>query len=276
VATPPSGFHKILNRHGYGFQYSVLNRAAALYEDGRSQWLFEAAEFPVEVQGSGTRIDFILKHRHYNHLLVAECKRVNPALGAWCFARAPYVRRGRIDEMYFADYLVRNRDGSFSAGVKPLTYLADAFHLGLEARTGDQGESAGAGRNAIEDAATQVCRGVNGLVEFYVRHRQVLKGKDELIISSAIFTTAALWAADVDLSNTDLSTGDVDPAAVGLVPKAYVAYQYHLSPGIKHEHSLHPMPKELGDVLDREYIRTIHVVAPNGVEAFLQHYSRLP
>jgi len=43
------GFEKVLNRHGYGFQYAVLKLATELYEQNKSAWVFNVAEFPVEV-----------------------------------------------------------------------------------------------------------------------------------------------------------------------------------------------------------------------------------
>ncbi len=271
---PPNGFHHVLNRHGYGFHYSVLRQAEAAYKAGRSKWGFEVAEFPVEVRGHGTRIDFILKHRDLNHLLVAECKRVNPALADWCFVRAPYVRVNPRDGRILAEHLVRGSDGRLVAGARPIGYSADAYHIALEMRTDAKGEATGAsGRGAIEEAATQVLRGLNGLVEFYVRNRSVLKGIDEVIISPVIFTTANLWASDVDLSQAHSQTGDVDPASAGLLPKAYIMYQYNESPGIKHEYSPFPMPRDLGDILESEYVRTVHIVNARGVEGFLSYMS---
>jgi hypothetical protein len=54
-------FNNQLDRHGYGFHYSVLSWAEELNtRRGASQWVFEVCEFPVAVQGIGTRIDFIL------------------------------------------------------------------------------------------------------------------------------------------------------------------------------------------------------------------------
>ncbi len=59
-----ASFQKALNQHGYGFQFSVLkiaeNLAKRVDADERSRWNFLFSEVPVEVQGSGTRIDFIL------------------------------------------------------------------------------------------------------------------------------------------------------------------------------------------------------------------------
>ena len=275
MSDPPTGFHGVLNRHGYGFHYSVLRRADALYGERRSKWGFEVAEFPVEVRGQGTRIDFILKHRERPHYLVAECKRANPALADWCFVRAPYVRSNRTDERILAEHITRERDGSLRSGAKPIGYSADAYQIALEVRTDARGDSGGSGRGAIEEAATQISRGMNGLVEFFVRNRTVLKGIDEAVISPVIFTTANLWASGVDLSQADLPSGNVDPKAAGLIPKPYVMYQYHLSPGIKHEWPRFPLPRELGDILDTEYVRTVHIVSTSGIDSFLSFMSDL-
>ena len=82
-------FEKVLNRHGYGFQYRVLKEAERLANEGKSRWGYSTFEFPVDVQGAGTRVDFILKNYVKYIYMIAECKRANPALSNWCFAKAP-------------------------------------------------------------------------------------------------------------------------------------------------------------------------------------------
>ena len=44
-------FRKVLNRHGYGFHYRVMDEAGRLYDSQRSRWLFAVSEFPVTVRG---------------------------------------------------------------------------------------------------------------------------------------------------------------------------------------------------------------------------------
>lgn len=98
------GLRKVLNRHGYGFHYAVLRNAYELHANGKSRWFFEAAEFPVSVGGFDTRIDFILRSQdpsdiYWDCFLIAECKRVDPALSNWCFVRTPYVRRNHSERV---------------------------------------------------------------------------------------------------------------------------------------------------------------------------------
>jgi len=80
-----------VNQHGHGFHYSVVDRARYLCDEGRAQWYFEVAELPVKARNSSTKVDFILRHKYLPRLMIAECKRANPAFADWCFMRAPYV-----------------------------------------------------------------------------------------------------------------------------------------------------------------------------------------
>jgi len=84
---------KVLGSHGHAFQYAVLRRAQELFDKGRSTWVFDVAEFPVEGTDKPIHIDFILSNRSNNVYLVIECKRVDPAVGNWCFLKLPYTRR---------------------------------------------------------------------------------------------------------------------------------------------------------------------------------------
>jgi hypothetical protein len=81
---------KVLDSHGYGFQYAVVEKIKEIY-DMQRLWLFEVAEFPVATRGHETRIDFVIKPSDALFYLIAECKRVNPSFSDWCFIRAPYV-----------------------------------------------------------------------------------------------------------------------------------------------------------------------------------------
>jgi len=77
-----------LNRHGYAFQQAVAERVAQLGKAHKTTWAVEAIEFPVAVQEAATSIDLVLQAGPTSTYLVGECKRVDPALGRWCFANA--------------------------------------------------------------------------------------------------------------------------------------------------------------------------------------------
>ena len=275
MTTPqvPANFAKTLNRHGYGLQYSVLKVAEDLYTKHRSQWAFEVAEFPAAVHGYGTRIDFILRHRERAQYLLVECKRANPALANWCFVAAPYVRQGRAGEDVFAEHVFVGGNLDLHSSVKSLGPASKAYHIGIETRTAHPGDTdRGTGRGAIEEAATQVCRGLNGLVQFFADRQKLPNEWSELVISPVIVTTANLWTSDVDLSAADVATGDVPVQAAALSLQPYVVLQYHLSPGIKHGVRTHGM-EPLGEILDREFVRTVHIVNSKHVGNFLSFGS---
>ncbi len=169
-------FEKVLNRHGYGFQYSVLKKIQELHQNSKSRFAFEAAEFPVEVQGYDTRIDFILQknlRKPYSTdalLLLAECKRANPALSNWCFVKAPYTHRNRwgnqekiiIEGLYKTGNTPTESIESFS---NENFVSLDAYHIGFEVRSGLKGNSSGETGGAIEKAASQISRGLNGFIK---------------------------------------------------------------------------------------------------------------
>src|SRR5215216_1578143 len=88
-----TNLRKVLNTHGHGFHYAVVRQAEKLFKSDRSVWTLDAAEFPVVGGGQVTHIDFILRTRSSNTVLVGECKRADPARAWWCFARSPYTWR---------------------------------------------------------------------------------------------------------------------------------------------------------------------------------------
>jgi hypothetical protein len=168
----PGGFAKVLNRHGYPFLYRTLKAAQDAFESGSSVWLFQVSEFPVEVREQPGRIDYVLQGRQSQTYLVVECKRANPKMKRWCFARAPYVQRNSGPEYLLAEAILFNQStGQFSATVlkKQLVPADQVFHIALEMKVRDEtgDEEGSTGRSAIEDAATQVNLGLNGLIEFF-------------------------------------------------------------------------------------------------------------
>ena len=276
-----SAFQTVLNSHGYGFHYSVLKLASDLHNDNKSDWLLEAVEFPVQVQSSGLRIDFILRHRdHPTFYLLAECKRVNPALSNWCFARAPFIRRNRSIEWLFLEHFQRkvpisNRWDIYSSSRRG-PQLKDAYHIALDVRSGERGDPFGKGRGGvIEEASTQVCRGIGGMVEFLARNLLVLGDATEAHFLPVIFTTAQIWTSDVNLSSAELQTGKVNLSDTDFSKRDYIFYQYQVSPGLKHSYSPVDRPANIGELMDSEYVRSIAIVGASGIQPFLNWSSQI-
>jgi hypothetical protein len=269
------GFGKILNTHGYGFQYSVIKLGDMLFYSDISKWVFEAAEFPVQVQNEGTRIDFILRlGKNVPIYLIAECKKANPAFSNWCFVKAPYIHRSRAGyEPLLIECMQEDKNGLLYSAAHRGAQLDRACHIGLEVKSGEKGESNSSGRGRIEESVTQICRSLNGFVEFIAKNKQIISNKKMIYFLPVIFTTANVWLSDVNLSSMEIENGKVNLNNTNLNRVPWVSYQYQLSPGIKHSYSPTERSEEIGELLDSEYIRTIIVVSSSGIEEFLRWSS---
>ena len=269
------GLQKVLNTHGYGFHYAILRKVHELFANGKSKWVFEAAEFPVTVRGFDTRIDFILRSPdpfavYWDCFLVAECKRINPAFSNWCFMRAPYVHRKHPDKIVMEKLIHSDSHGPVSSGEPLFSDKENTYHLRVEVTSGQKGDTRGKGRGLIEEAATQVCKCLNGLIEeFGKREQEFSKKGPNLHFLPVIFTTAQIWTSEVDMGGADLQTGEFDLKDIDAKERDWIWLQYPLSPGIKHSIRSYNVPKGLGEVLAQDYIRTIAVVTANGIEEFL-------
>jgi hypothetical protein len=266
---------KAFNNHGYPFQHSVLRRGEDCYRAGKSRWYFSVAELPVEVRGSHTRVDFVLEHRDQPWLLVAECKRVNPALASWCFAKAPYWRRDHHTDPLTVEVVHRSSfPPAFIARPATLAPVASAVHVFVEAPTPQIGDSGHAGRGAIEAACTQVTRSAQGLVEFFADSPGQLPEGQQRFLLPVVFTTAALWLLQTDLSTADVETGLL-PQTVVAVSVPWVWLQYPVSKGIQHTKQNPQATYRLGEALEKLYVRTIAVVSAPAVEDFLSVASQV-
>lgn len=262
-----TGLQRVLDTHGYGFQYAVLRRAQESVYVGDSRWSFEAAEFPVEVQGQSTRIDLVLKHGTVPVYLVGECKRVDPALADWCFAKAPYTRRNpQSSEPIIVDR-VRRYGGRIFAGVETLDRIAHAYRVAVELRTDQKGDGSGSSK-AIEGALTQVLRGSNGFIEFLARNAHLLADKTHACALPVIFTTAQLWTTDAKLDEAEIGTGHlvIKPDQVQRAP--WLVYQYHPAPSLKHTQGNDANISNLGAALETEFTRSVVIVTAGGIREF--------
>jgi len=276
-----NSFQKVLDQHGYGFQYAVLNAAKAATQID-SKWRFEVSEFPVQVQGSNTKIDFILQHvgsmqdsRKEPYYLLAECKRANPSLSNWCFVRAPYIhRKHRIDNLLLEYY---ERTGyNAPSMVKSLATNWNAYHIAVEVKSGNTGDSHSSGKGAIEEAATQACRGLNGMLEFWAQKSYATGNQMKATFLPVIFTTAHIWVSDVDLSTSEVDTGKINFTNTSFVKKSWIVYQYHMTPNLKHSYIDSRLPDtSIGEFMESEYIRSIIIVNPAGIGNFLATSSSL-
>jgi hypothetical protein len=279
-------FGATLNSHGYSFQAAVITLAKQLYEGGMNQslWKFRAAEFPVEVREKPTRIDLIMEHRLKPIHMVVECKRVNPAYSSWCFVSAPIIGGDSMPTI-ITERMSRMNNSKleqmpFGVSAKPYLYNKQRlYNIVIEVKTEKKGDQNGGKLDVCEEAATQVCRGMNGYIETLLERRELWGGGDAVEIFPVIFTTAEIYVSDVNLTLTDVTTGEIDLTETKLTQMPWVMYQYHMSPGLKHSKqtfSLSRRRPSLQTIMEDEFVRMIPVVSANGIQDFLKWASEYP
>jgi hypothetical protein len=278
---PKTAFGKVLDSHGYGFQYAVLRTADQLCQSNQSHWTFEASEVPVEAQGFSTRIDFVLqRHNPFGDrgnpfYMVAECKRANPATSNWCFTRASYVTRKWSSDQIILEHVLL-QDGGFSdISGKLLPGSKDIFHISIEVRSQKGGDPVGSGRGAIEEAVSQVCRGLNGLIRILPGFVPEHAGQLNVDFIPVVFTTARLFVTDANLGESDLHTGKVDMDRYSFESRPWLILQYNMSPGLKHGLRVLPAMHSISDLMYHEYVRSVAIVSPEGVDEFFKWASNL-
>ena len=162
-----------LNIHGFSFQYAVLKEAKVCFDERKSPWVFEVSEFPVAVKETPTHIDFILKNSSEPFYIVAECKRANPALSNWCFVKAPYVSRsistGERVVREVVSVISNDKSSRPRISLDWIGRTKNIYRLAFEVKSEDKGDTK-QGRGQINDTTTQVLRGLNGLIEFFVNY----------------------------------------------------------------------------------------------------------
>lgn len=279
-----SRFDTVLKKHGYGFQYAVQNEISRVHHPrGGSPWYVETEEFPVESGNKGTRIDFILRNSKHNksQIIVAECKRVNPKYSDWCFVKKPAYPTDRETNQVFCEQIQRSLDSynPIQSRAIELTVANYIYSLGFEVKTKLAGDPWGKDPDAIETAATQVCRGLNGLINHYRQNPKLLlqQGSTDspagLSIIPTIFTTARLLEIETNLATASLSTGEIDISMAQYQVMDWIFYQYHQSPEIHHGAHVLDDVSNLKESLLRDFVRTIAIVSVPGIGGYLNLHA---
>ena len=262
-------FRSALDRHGYGFQYAVLKAVNQPRSNPFFCWIPWVQEFPVEVRGHSTRIDLVLRDLKKPRYLICECKRANPATANWCFARAPWVAPPTVREQSFGECIGLDAYGNLTSRLVVFLRTENIWQVALEVRTGRKGDERGSSRGEIEEAATQVLRGFNGLIELFRQQRQFMSSGQAVLIP-VIFTTARLFTTEVELSEAALETGRISADELEPTERPWLWYDYAQTPGIKHLVQPAGVSDDLRNLLYFEYVRRIAIVGARGIDDFLR------
>lgn len=261
-------FRKTLNAHGHGFHYAALRSVEAIRRNP-PHWHVAVAEFGVEVRGRDTRVDLIIQKGSQPFYLLVECKRANPAVAYWCFARASWPRADDLASMSFVEVLTRSETGTCSTNLARILHTDRAYQVALEVRTGKKGDADGRGRGAIEESLGQVCRGFNGFLEFLATRDDITPVGSSTYVLPVVFTTAKLLVSPVELGTADLLSGELEQS-MQLEERDWVWLDYPQSPGLKHTITHKSVEPRLAEVFYSEFMRRVAVVSASGIENFLR------
>lgn len=275
-----------LNQHGYAFQHRVIHEALSPDPDGRgfTPWALLGTEVPVSGAERPTRIDFVLDRRQSFQslrLLVAECKRVNPAFGTWCFTRSPYPRPEWIGEQVAVEFMKWEQEGPPHLRLKTgiSRHRSErTYDISFELKSSRPGDAhpVSSDRDAIEAACTQVLRGLNGLMSALGRdeaYSSFVARQNLVSLVPVVFTTAKLVTADADLRETDIESGELR-SLPSVRPIDWLYLQYAQTPQIRHSLLSGAAERDdFDDLVASSYVRSVVIVGPKGIRPFLQEAS---
>jgi hypothetical protein len=165
---------------------------------------------------------------------------------------------------------------SFASPGRPSSFgfgyncVAETYGIAIELKSLREGDKNGTGRGAIEEAAAQVIRGLNGLVNKLAMSQSMFGEQKLAVFLPVVFTTAKLWVCDARLEQADLLTGNIDISSSTLRPAPWVAFHYPVSPGLKHSVAPKNAEQLLWESYVSEHLRTICVVGDDAIEEFLR------
>ena len=170
----------------------------------------------------------------------------------------------------YAESITDIGQGVLRSQIKELAPTENLYQIAVEVKSEQKGDSDSDGRGQIEKAATQVCRHLNGLVDFFYKHTVLMRGRKQAAFVPVVLTTANLWTTEIDLSSADLQSGKLNIEELPVHEASWLWYQYHQSPGLKHSGPVNHTSEKIDDILFYEFVRPIAVVTPKGLEKFLQ------
>lgn len=272
-ANAAQSLESVLNTQGYSFQYSVMRRAEELRKNGQSLWRLEGAEFPVAFKNEVMHIDFIFEY--LNLFLIAECKRVNPARGYWCFAKSPYTWRNSTGKLAQFDQIrMFSQLPQFNSSTIIAPTEREIMDIGLEVSTGEKGDAKGdADKSAINKSVSQVLKGQSGYINYLCNQGKVphnLKVDNDYIFIPVIFTTARIFVTDTDLGAADLERGHLPANSVNAEEKEWVWLNHNRSINLTHDVKFDYEANRHENYYFREFTRSVAIVGTKGIDSFLK------
>jgi len=223
-------------------------------------WKPAVVEYPVELNGVSTHIDFVLASG--SHLIVVECKRVDG--WTWGFARSfSQIVQPRADRLQWNDGKLFRRactirgwkESSFDTAVEMKQHGGDATP------------------RTLDSAVAQVFRGRGGLMEDFAGRKQFRYAGGAVV--PVILTTASLVTTDTALADAELQTGEL--LSVQATAKNFLAGS--LRPRVPREDRPNSPPPTKSEALQtslaHDMARSVAIVHPTGIKYFLENLRNL-
>jgi hypothetical protein len=230
------------------------------------------------VHGSSTHVDFLVRSKH--GLLVCECKRVNPAQGIWVFGKSghatTYLNEGQavVHEALTPGDVPR----SFFVERRECTIPNEGqYHVPFELKTDSKaGDPHGSPRGRDLGAAiTQALKSVNGITDAIVTQSKLM-GEPPFTMIPVVFTTAKLVTCETDLSEADLTTGEL-PKGLKTTETPWLWLRQACTPELRHQQPFRAPASVtvhgFNDLLNTLFARSIAIVSTSnkdGVALFLR------
>ena len=267
-----------VNSSGLPLQFAAISTSRDAHRSKKSQWVFSVSEYPVATESEETRIDFCLESPQSDCFMVVECKRSHPSFSCWSFLKAPYTNREDDTEYFLGDTVhMGHHPKAFRVDAGYGELLGeDAVHFAFPVRhTFDPKQPEAAGQNPRDEAeksAGQVCRAVNGLIDSFRRHPGYSPERSVSVVP-VIVTTAKLFRVKADLLGADLHSGRLALDPDMLMPSPWVAWQYPVSPGLKHGYIAPRKTANPARLLRSVFLRTIFVIDATSFAEFLRRFT---
>jgi hypothetical protein len=272
-----------VNEQGYLFREACEHVLRAR----QTQWEVRACEYPVSLQGQGTRIDIVLRAKSPSYpeiFALVECKRAAPEYVIWLFGAPGLPYRGALcstlgfecNESRSDQPLKVNRLLT-SLSFRVNTYQAEWW---LEVKQ-DKKKRISTPQN-IESAFEQVLRGVGGFAQEQLEQRQKTRDTFKTFFVPVVITTASLYVASYKPKDVDLSTGTIakDKILFGAQeqPLEKEAVEWVLvNYGVGENFAPKPIPDNYHGIdpteLQKHKIRSIFVVNSKSIPLFFSKLS---
>lgn len=277
---PSSSIRAALNIHGFAFNYAVIDSIAALAKKGII-WQFVGTEVPLTLNGEEIHADLVYFNPSRNIYIVGECKRPDPALAHWCFARSVYAfghgdnLRPTVDQLY-------RETNAAHVHLRPRVVRLghQGYQVGIAMKTHQKGEGCYSDRKAIQDSVTQVMRAANGFIALSALNFRLASpppDREPVTFVPVVFTTAKLSVSDYDLGTSDLAAGTV-PVTATFAPAEWLWYHHPLNLSMQanvHGRYTAEHWADWSDYFLKTSVRSAAIVNAAGIEQFLSVLGNL-